>query len=85
MADKYKLLMKTSINWEPSGLGRKGRNGLSFNEFVLWVKHFISVFIGYFCPIFPNEKTEIQGKRVTCLTSQLANVEDWFISGLVWL
>lgn len=39
-----------------SGLGIKGEDILSFNEFLLWVKHFVSIFIDYMCPIFPNEE-----------------------------
>lgn len=39
-----------------SGLGIKGENILSFNEFLLCVKHFVSIFIDYMCPIFPNEE-----------------------------
>ena len=46
-----------------SGLGIKGENILSFNEFLLCIKHFVSIFIDYMCPIFPNE--EIKSWKMT--------------------
>ena len=54
-----------------SGLGIKGEDILSFNEFLLWVKHFVSIFIDYMCPIFPNE--EIKSWKMT--RAPLENVE----------
>lgn len=57
-----------------SGLGIKGENILSFNEFLLCVKHFVSIFIDYMCPIFPNEIKSWKMRHLVFTTSKCGHL-----------